>query len=93
MSVWCCIGYSTEEQGENKIRHRVYTQSEITAEAWRRIPRIDFTDSGHGIAFTSYAHNGKRKLEKLDLYRHVDEHLPRLRAAVKQERRAQRRAA
>lgn len=58
--VWQLVGYSTEERGERGIRHREYTTSARTADLFARIPRIDFTDSGHGICFVAEPHNGKR---------------------------------
>lgn len=51
--VYELIAFSTEERGEASIRYRQYTNSEIKAEAWARMPRIDFTDSYHGIVFAS----------------------------------------
>lgn len=78
--VWECVGFSTEEHGENGIRHREYTTSEIKAELWGEIPRIQFTDSGHGIEFHASRHSGGRSPEKRGLRDHVDENLKRLRA-------------
>lgn len=40
--------YDTEQR---EVRCRRYTRSAKKAEAWERIPRIDFTDSGHGLVF------------------------------------------
>ena len=36
----------------NDIRYRRYTRSKLTAERFSKLPRIQFTDSGHGIVFT-----------------------------------------
>lgn len=58
MAVWMLEAYDTD--GRN-ARCREYTTSRTKAEAWARIPRIDFTDSGHGIVFNVWAHQGRRK--------------------------------
>lgn len=42
--------YDTEQRD---VRCRRYTRSAKKAAAWERIPRIDFTDSGHGLVFTN----------------------------------------
>jgi hypothetical protein len=31
------------------VRYRAYTQSVAKAEAFKRVPKIQFTDSGHGV--------------------------------------------
>ena len=49
--IWELIGYSTEERGEHAVRHREYTSSRRRAEDFACIPRLDFTDSGHGVVF------------------------------------------
>lgn len=49
--IWELIGYSTEERGEHAVRHREYTSSRRRAEDFAAIPRLDFTDSGHGVAY------------------------------------------
>jgi hypothetical protein len=82
--VWELIGFSTEERGENAVRYRTYTTSTKTARLFDRIPRIDFTDSGHGIVFGAHEHRGKRKPQKgtssvVGHQRYVDEHMARLR--------------
>jgi hypothetical protein len=33
------------------IRYRVYTTNSVRAAAFSKIPRIQFSDSGHGIVF------------------------------------------
>lgn len=35
------------------VRYRAYTTSKKKAEAFEKIPKIQFTDSGHGIIFTA----------------------------------------
>lgn len=92
MAAWELVGFSTEEHGENSVRYRAYTTSAKTAELFDRIPRIDFTDSGHGIVFAARPHQGKRKTEKGGSYysghqRYVADHLNRLRAEDKRATR------
>ncbi len=77
MATWALIGYSTEEHGENSVRHREYTTSSRKAALFAQIPRIDFTDSGHGIVFGADPHSGPRKpVRRMD---YVDEQMARLR--------------
>jgi hypothetical protein len=59
MPVYELIGYGTETRDD--IRHREYTTSAAKADLFEKIPRIDFTDSGHGIVFVARPHYGKRK--------------------------------
>lgn len=60
MPVWELIGYNTDSRYDD-VRHREYTQSEKRADAFAQIPKIQFTDSGHGIVFAAREHSGKRK--------------------------------
>lgn len=63
MSVWVLEGRDTGAHhyaGYDGVRHREYTTSKRKAELFERIPRIQFTDSGHGIVFTASPHSGKR---------------------------------
>ena len=60
MSVWLLEGFSTERGGRDDARHREYTTSARRAEMFGRIPRIQFTDSGHGIEFHAVPHRGRR---------------------------------
>ena len=73
--VWCLEAYDTELR---EARSREYTTSRRTADLWNLIPRIDFTDSGHGIVFQARPHRGARKptIRRMD---HATEHLARLR--------------
>jgi hypothetical protein len=57
MAVWCLEAYDTQMR---TARTREYTTSKLLAEKWERIPRIDFTDSGHGIVFQAWPHKGRR---------------------------------
>ncbi len=77
--VWELTGRSTEERGENGVRHREYTTSATTAKLFGQIPRLQFTDSGHGIVFAADEHSGKRQPVRRMEY--VAEHMARLRKA------------
>lgn len=71
--LWVLLGYSTDTRGEGGVRHREYTTSERKAERFARIPRLDFTDSGHGIVFVAEPHRGPRKpIRRMD---YVREHM------------------
>ena len=58
--VWELIGYGTDSRYDD-VRHREYTTSRKKAEMFERIPRIQFSDSGHGVVFHAVEHHGKRK--------------------------------
>lgn len=63
MAVWVLEGYDTGAHnyaGYDGIRHREYTTSKRKADLFSRIPKIRFTDSGHGIVFYATPHSGKR---------------------------------
>lgn len=60
MSVWILEGYGTDSRYADDVRHREYTTSKKKADLFAQIPRIDFTDSGHGIVFTARPHSGRR---------------------------------
>ena len=53
--------YNTDSRYMNDIRYRKYTSSKKEAELFRKIPKIQFSDSGHGIVFSATEHCGKRK--------------------------------
>jgi hypothetical protein len=76
MSVWELEAYDTELR---QARCREYTTSERMAVAWEEIPRIQFSDSGHGIVFNALPHSGRRKptMRRMD---HADRELRRLKA-------------
>ncbi len=84
MSVWELTGYSTESYGDVAIRHREYTTSKRTATLFAQVPRIDFTDSGHGIVFVAEPHQGKRK--PVRLMEHVATHMAQLRRDLRAQR-------
>ena len=77
--VWELIGYGTDSRYLDDVRHREYTSSRKRAEMFKRIPRIQFTDSGHGIVFHAVEHRGRRKpTRRMD---YVEEQLAIIRAS------------
>lgn len=54
MTVYCLEARNT--QNWQDVRYRAYTTSAKRAAAFERIPKIKFTDSGHGIVFTQHEH-------------------------------------
>jgi hypothetical protein len=86
------IAFSTEEHGENAVRFRKFSTSDNEAEAWRMIPRIDFTDSGHGIVFQARRLEAaeKRKPQKNrygETERYAAQYMVELRKQVRRLRR------
>lgn len=59
----------------NDIRYRTYTSSKKKADMFNNIPKIQFTDSGHGIIFSAEEYKGKKKIIIHDLYDYVEKHL------------------
>jgi hypothetical protein len=58
--VYELIGFSTDSRDRDDVRHREYTTSEKKARLFDLIPKIQFTDSGHGIVFAAVEHSGRR---------------------------------
>lgn len=82
--VWCLEAYDTEMR---EARSRRYTTGDLTAEAWERIPRIDFTDSGHGIVFHALEHpRGKKRKPEIQPFQY-DDKLREARRELQRERR------
>lgn len=71
---------STEEWGD--VRYRDYTTSKKKADAFREIPKCQFTDSGHGVVSVVK----EMKSRKLPVIRvmadYVNEHMPSGRGQV-----------
>lgn len=51
MTTWLLVAFGTDSRYADDVRHRSYTTSRKKAEKFAAIPRIQFTDSGHGIVF------------------------------------------
>ncbi len=67
--------YNTDSRYQSDVRYREYTSSKRRAEAFNQIPKIQFSDSGHGIVFSAREHKGKRKPRISMLSTYVFEHL------------------
>lgn len=91
MTVYVLLGISTEEHGPRAVRHREYTTSEKTARLFAQIPKLGFTDSGHGIVYTAARKPPGKRLPELRDSPHVREHMARLRAEEAERRRVQKR--
>ncbi len=77
MPTWLLEGYGTDSRYRDDVRYRAYTTSRKRAEAFNRIPRIQFTDSGHGIVFlaTELPPRTRRLPLRHSLSDYVSEHL------------------
>lgn len=77
MTTWLLEAYGTDSRYGNDVRYRTYTVSRKRAEAFARIPRIQFTDSGHGIVFhaTELPPRAKRLPVVYGLSDYITEHL------------------
>jgi len=60
MAVWELIGFNTDQRYDD-VRWREYTTSKRKAERFAKIPKLQFSDSGHGIVFNARPHSGPRK--------------------------------
>ncbi len=60
------IDRSAAEDDPARIRYRDTTTSEKAAGEFQAIPRIQFTDSGHGIDFVARVHEGGKRGPKVD---------------------------
>ncbi len=67
--------YNTDSRYPSDIRYRDYTTSKRRAEAFEQIPKIQFSDSGHGICFSAQPHQGPRLPKRRELDSYVQEHL------------------
>ena len=74
------IAYNTDSRYPNDIRYRDYTASKRMAAQFSKIPKIQFTDSGHGIVFQSHPHSGKRNPRNTYLWNYVHEELAKMKA-------------
>ena len=59
--VYILEAYNTDCRYSYDVRFRTYTTSKRKMEAFNKIPKIQFTDSGHGIVFHAREHTGKRR--------------------------------
>lgn len=77
MTTWLLEGFNTDRRYSDDVRYRAYTTSKRKAAAFSRIPKIQFTDSGHGIVFSATELPRRtRKLEpRYGLDEYVREHM------------------
>ena len=69
------IGFSTESIGFDDVRFRDYTTSTKKAEKFSKIPKIQFSDSNHGIVFSAIPCR-KRTKPKINMLRdYVNKHM------------------
>jgi hypothetical protein len=63
------LAFNTENPLED-VRFCDYTTSIVKVQAWDRIPKIKFTDSGHGIVFVSRfaTHRTMKPCNHLNMY-------------------------
>lgn len=74
MTMFCLELVNTENWTD--VRYRDYTTSRKKAEAFKRIPKIPFTNNGHGIvAVVTEKGVGPRKPRQRELEDHVREYL------------------
>lgn len=59
--IWELRAFNTDRRYDDDIRYREYTSSGKKAALFEHIPKIQFSDSGHGIVFSAFKHQGKRK--------------------------------
>lgn len=77
LMLWMLEAYNTESPGLGVIdvRYRSYTTSQKRADAFERIPKIQFTDSGHGIVFHAISVKSRRLPEIMTLRDYVRKHM------------------
>ena len=77
MTTWLLEAFGTDSRYRDDVRHRSYTTSRKKAEAFGRIPRIQFSDSGHGIVFHALElpPRTRRLPERRGLAEYIREHL------------------
>lgn len=92
MTTWLLEGFNTDRRYSDDVRYRAYTSSKRKAEAFGQIPKIQFTDSGHGIVFSATeVKPGTRRLEpRYGLSDYVREHLTQHAEAEKAARKPRR---
>lgn len=84
MARWELTAYDTEMRED---RSREYTTSKRTAELWDKIPRIQFSDSGHGVVFrVREMAAGERAKRVIPRMMHAHRELRRLRDEAKPAR-------
>lgn len=72
MTVWCLEMRSTADWSD--VRYRAYTSSVKRKTRFEQIPKIRFSDSGHGIVPVVEEKCGRRLPEIATLRSYVEEH-------------------
>lgn len=76
MTVYVLEAYNTDSRYPDDVRYREYTSSKKRADLFKRIPKIQFSDSGHGICFWSHEFKkGQRKELRRELLSYVYEQM------------------
>jgi hypothetical protein len=73
MPVYCLEMRSTANWDD--VRYREYTTSVRKAEAFKKVPKIPFSDSGHGIIPVVKDHTGRKDKPITALREHVTSNL------------------
>jgi len=76
MTVFCLEMRSTADWQD--IRYREYTTSAKKADLFKSVPKVKFTDSGHGIVPVVNEHHGKKLPRNMILQDHVVDAIKRL---------------
>lgn len=76
--IWELRACNTDGRYPNDVRYRRYTDSKVQADLFERIPKIQFTGSGHGIVFQAWPHAGRRLCNVGELGGYVSEQLMKL---------------
>ncbi len=76
MTTYCLEMRSTAKWED--CRYREYTTSAKKAELFKTVPKVQFTDSGHGIVPHVHEHSGRRFPRNMMLADHVQEHIAAL---------------
>ncbi len=78
MTVYILEAYNTDSRYPDDVRYREYTRCKERADLFNQIPRIQFSDSGHGICFSAREHKGTRKELRHELSQYVFEQMLKL---------------
>lgn len=73
MTIYCLEMRSTADWQD--VRYREYTTSAKKADLFKNVPKIQFTDSGHGIVPHVREHRGHREPRNMILQDHVLDHI------------------
>jgi hypothetical protein len=87
---WELTGFNTDARHRDDVRYRAYTSSRAVAERFERIPKIQFSDSGHGIVFSAREmKSGERRRElRRGVVDYVQRHLGEIERKEREERAA-----